>query len=44
MEALIRTFCIRNGAKMKVNEMGSVNINPKALEEFLREDCIEVSE
>jgi hypothetical protein len=27
---------------MKVNNMGSVNVNPKALEEFLKEDCIEV--
>jgi hypothetical protein len=34
---------VRNGAKMKMNQMGSVNVNPKALEEFLKEDCIEVA-
>jgi hypothetical protein len=33
----------RNGARMKINNLGSVNVNPRALEEFFREDCIEVS-
>jgi hypothetical protein len=28
---------------MKINNLGSVNVNPRALEEFFKEDCIEVS-
>ena len=32
----------RNGAKLHKNVQGSVNVNPKILEDYFFEDCMEV--
>ena len=33
----------RNGAKIHRNAQGSVNVNPKILEDYFFEDCMEVT-
>ena len=36
------TFClIRNGAKLRCNNRGEVNVDPKVLEEYLDKECLE---
>ena len=34
---------LRNGGKVDRNPQGSVNVNPRTLEEYFFEDCIKVN-